>query len=80
MTPCRSCGASIFWAWTKKGKRMPIDAEPNHLGNISLQGTTVRFVTPDANTLGQRYVSHFVTCPNADKHRLRDQVAEPEEP
>lgn len=28
MAECRSCGASIIWATTVAGRRMPVDAEP----------------------------------------------------
>lgn len=41
MTPpvvkCRSCGAPIIWAITERGKRIPLDAEPNNAkGNMIL--------------------------------------------
>lgn len=34
---CRSCGASIFWAVTANGKRIPLDATPSLVGNMVLR-------------------------------------------
>lgn len=85
MTACRSCGAEIFWGTTKNGKREPIDFEPVAHGNIEIvaSGETEDGVTAvlvrhllkgeaESATLFEpppRYVSHFVTCPDAAKHR-----------
>lgn len=72
---CRSCGASIVWAATAKGRRMPIDFAPVAGGNIDLD---LSVVPPLAHVLaktelehlaGPAYVSHFATCPNATAHR-----------
>jgi hypothetical protein len=69
---CGSCGAKIIWAVTVNDKRMPVDAEPNEKGNIELidRGFIAAIVHSQpplaAETL---YTSHFVTCPNAEKHR-----------
>jgi len=71
MTRCRSCGAPILWAKTAKGKAIPLDPEPSQVGNIELDGQTARYVSPDMNALGRRYVSHFSTCPAASEHRRR---------
>lgn len=56
---------------------MPVDAEPVPGGNIALSNT--KSDTPTAVVTGPRTdangkpelgrVSHFVTCPNAAKHR-----------
>lgn len=56
---------------------MPVDAEPVLGGNIAL--SNVESNTPTAVVTGPRVdcngepelgrVSHFVTCPNAQKHR-----------
>jgi hypothetical protein len=68
---CRSCHAAIIWTETEKGKKMPVDAEPALNGNIDLwtsgDKVTAAYTAMDAGT--KRYISHFVTCPNADKHR-----------
>lgn len=76
MAKCFSCGAEIVWALTEKGKRMPVDAEPVADGNLELD---VRTDPPLAIVHGQptldggpRYVSHFATCPNADRHRQQN--------
>ncbi len=82
MTPrlatCSSCGASIVWAVTEKGKPIPIDAEPVAEGNVYLRGAddprnppvaSMAFTKQPASAAGP-YVTHFVTCPNADEHRV----------
>jgi hypothetical protein len=73
---CRSCGAPVIWTITDKGKRMPVDAEPNPDGLIELdelptgvvrssyaQLTQPRLIAPE------RYTSHFANCPQAEGWR-----------
>ena len=70
MSACRSCGASITWATTAKGKAIPLDVEPRADGNIEVRAGIAHYVTPDLNAVGtRRYVSHFSTCPQAKSHR-----------
>lgn len=73
-TTCRSCGATIWWAITPKGRRMPVDppglrTDPNvsvwrdatgvlRTGSAAPDGWPVHDTT-----------SHFATCPQADEHR-----------
>jgi hypothetical protein len=40
MIVCRSCGASIEWAITPNGKKMPLDKEPVADGNILVEMRT----------------------------------------
>lgn len=69
--PCRSCQAPVIWARTKNGKAIPIDAEPADSGqkpNLKLlpgNPVAAEYVGAGEGT----HVSHFVTCPNAIKHR-----------
>ena len=77
-TKCRSCKAEILWVeFEATGKRMPIDALPADDGNVTV---TYRANTQQLFALVLRrdedppenrnlYTSHFVTCPDADKHR-----------
>jgi hypothetical protein len=47
---------------------MPIDAAPTPDGNLAIEGGVARpvdMLTPP----GERWKSHFATCPNADEHR-----------
>jgi hypothetical protein len=60
LTRCRSCQAGIVWLKTRSGKNMPVDAE------TFTQGEPAIF-NPE---LG--HISHFATCPNADKHRRKN--------
>ena len=68
---CRSCHASIIWAKTHAGKAMPVDAEPVANGNIALGigDPPLLSVNPPDFVKGPRYVSHFVTCKFAVRHR-----------
>lgn len=54
---CRSCGAPIVWFKTSAGKKIPVDAAT---------------VEPEDQQLQlPRHVSHFATCPDADKFRRK---------
>lgn len=77
---CRSCGAPIVWAVTRKGKRMPLDAEPVDGGNVVIVEPARGSVPPVAEVREPaltdpsglaRYTSHFATCPQADSWRSR---------
>ena len=76
MSECRTCGARIIWAVTTKGKRMPLDYDPKtweegdtlfRLGT-ELGGNPTAEYVPGYDGL-EAYVSHFATCPDAQKHR-----------
>jgi hypothetical protein len=81
MATCRSCGAAIWWATTEAGKSIPIDPDPTEGGNVKLVGGTtgdpgirqVVVLGPDdaRRFTGALYVSHFVTCSQADDWRTR---------
>ena len=77
MARCKGCGAEIIWIKTKRGKSMPVDEKPVPY----YKGTKDKIVTEDGDViscdlngtefLGFGYVSHFVTCPKADRFRRR---------
>lgn len=75
MSTCRSCGARITWLETAGGKKIPVDEDPVPDGNIVIVGTMAHFLGKhDVSELaleGPRYVSHFVTCPQAGEWRGR---------
>ncbi len=74
---CRSCGQTIQWVRMESGKSMPIDPlPPTDGGTIWLAKPMDPRDPPDAHVLrkGQTsnlplYRSHFMTCPNAQRHR-----------
>lgn len=69
---CRSCGAAVVWALTDRDKAMPMDAAPVSAGKFILVQTdsTVRVRSAAGwDEPGDRYVSHFSTCPQATSHR-----------
>lgn len=76
MSLCSSCRASIIWAVTDNGKRMPLDVQVDLAGEFWLEagatkGTTIAHaVRSVAMPPGApRYRSHFATCPHAGQHR-----------
>lgn len=72
---CRSCDAAIIWARTAGGRAMPVDAEPSVDGNLILVGDVAEHVSADQQSAlfdgGDRYTSHFSTCPQAKSWRKR---------
>ena len=76
MSVCRSCGAPIVWCVTTAGKRMPVDSDPVENGNLVIvpqegpwREPLVRVLAKDEVVTEDRFVSHFVSCPNAKAHR-----------
>ena len=78
---CRSCGAEIVWIRMLSGKKMPCNAELlRYFAGEDEDGHFCSFITPSGTVehgvpdrYGDRigYMSHFATCPNADRHRRR---------
>lgn len=74
---CRLCGAPVFWARTEAtGNLMPLDWLASERGNIVINDDGRAVVIKgdlfdDKAILGDRYKSHFATCPNASKHRRK---------
>lgn len=80
VTYCRYCGAYIRFIKTQRGKTMPVDAEPvpfvfdqngpnfylDPEGHL-LRGTPPREGENEETETG--FISHFATCPDADKAR-----------
>lgn len=78
---CRGCGAPIVWIRTTGGKSMPCDAEPVLYREKA--GAAGKIITPNGMVLsceldvapceadGAGYVSHFATCPAAEKFRRK---------
>ena len=64
----------MVWCRTTKGARNPMDPEPTSAGKFRLEqedhtSGPLAVYAPDYS--GERYISHFVTCPSADKHRKK---------
>lgn len=74
---CKKCGAEILWAETKRGKRMPVDAEPTPGGNVELhefRGELLAHVhnarsIAAARQRAELHTSHFQTCTHAETFR-----------
>jgi hypothetical protein len=62
---CRSCGAPVFWAKTKSGKSGIFDWEAAPDGHFVLGEDGMAHY----DTRAGKYVSHFSTCPDAERWR-----------
>ena len=58
MKNCRSCGREIVFMRTSAGKIIPVDAD-----------SVAEEETADAIFEYGRHISHFATCPDANKFR-----------
>lgn len=68
-----------MWAVSEStGRSLPIDAAPDPAGLVELTGETTKpygapvvrvHGQPDLLSDGERYTSHFATCPDADSWR-----------
>lgn len=70
------CGAAIIWASTKTNKAMPVDFEITENGNVYVSERPGREPLAEvmgASSLdahpGQLRLSHFATCPKAERFR-----------
>lgn len=79
---CRSCSAPIFFAITDKGRRMPLDSEPNSAGNVSLgaydsSGLRIATVLSNLDLEMARadgallYMPHHAVCPESEAWKRR---------
>ena len=59
MAYCRGCNKYIVWGETKEGKRIPLDPKPITYDYDEETGICER--------ARHTYVSHFITCPDANK-------------
>lgn len=58
MNTCKSCGAEIQWVTMGSGKKMPLDMKKKTI-IVEMGGFEAM----------SGFESHFVTCPQANKHR-----------
>lgn len=76
---CRACGAPIGFIKTKAGKTVPVDEKsvnflPDPEGKelfVLVDGSTQRGarVEEESNSSQIGFISHFATCPEADRFR-----------
>lgn len=58
---CKGCGRRIWWVTTTAGARIPLDPSPPVYGPCDTPLTAQWCRLPDAK------VSHFATCPKANR-------------
>lgn len=64
MPKCKSCGAEIIWAVTPKGRNTPLDANKIRVAQVTDLDGQLKI-----EEVHEGHVSHWATCPTADKHR-----------
>lgn len=79
ISQCRACGAEIMFIKSVAGKTIPVNAE--QIAYQQKAGGSLKVVTPNGEVIsgelagdpqkatGIGYISHFATCPEADKFR-----------
>jgi hypothetical protein len=83
MKPCNRCGKAITWGRHEherddRGQRrwIPLDAEPDPLGVYELRDDkTAVFIGPSQDPNVQRYTPHAATCPAANQHIRKRELA-----
>lgn len=68
---CKSCDAPIEFVRTPKGSRIPLDVGSHPKANIVVDELGIARVVGEGD--GTR-ISHFVTCPNAARHRRPEKL------
>lgn len=82
MARCKSCGREIAWIRLTTGKLMPVDVAPVYYEDrrdgaaviVTEDGRVSCGHTEAVAVIGSKvrgYMSHFATCPAADKYRRR---------
>ena len=75
---CAGCGAPILWAVTLNAKRMPLNPDPDELGNVAAYLDDQR--TLRCRVLGptqqpapheKRYMPHWATCTSPPPKRRK---------
>ena len=74
---CRSCEASIIWALTRRGRWMPLDAQPLRddepggwiVYEAGLEWRTRPYRPEQDGDSTPRYRPHYATCPHAHAWR-----------
>ncbi len=75
-TWCKDCGKPIRWYKTATGKSMPVNPDPVTDGNVVIEIGRARVLKTGETYTGRRFVSHFNTCPFADKRRAKSAKAD----
>lgn len=68
------CGAQLRWPKNPKtGRGIPVDYHPVPDGNIAIEGGIAVHLSAKAAAeyQGDKFISHFATCPNAGQFRTR---------
>lgn len=83
MAICKGCGATIQWVRLTNGRMMPVNPTPVYYEDrrdsdaviITEDGRVSCGHTEAVAVVGSKvrgWVSHFATCPAADKYRRRE--------
>jgi len=74
---CQACDAPLRWAATTAGRRMPLNANPDPAGNVTLDDDGIARVWSGADLVRCReagrllYMPHHATCPQSATFKRR---------
>lgn len=85
LVACNRCRAMIGWVVTVNGNRMPVDGEPNPLGNVIVSYTDGKLLATvmtkdDRRPDGVVYMPHFATCGGSTRPRPAPKPEPPPRP
>ncbi len=63
---CNGCGASLIWAVTERGKRIPLNKPEKRFILVFVRNLHGDYYEA---RMRETYASHFNTCPKADEFR-----------
>lgn len=78
MSKCRDCQKDIVWAISPAGKRIPLEKvvvyEPEPAtDDVEMLDLALSLAAPKVRKIdGNTYISHFLTCPGANKFSGRN--------
>lgn len=62
---CKSCGASVWWGRTAKGKAMIVDEKPVNHDEANVLLLRGEETAKEAEERGELWITHFATCQQA---------------
>ena len=84
LVQCKWCPAFVRWVrMVPSGKRNPLDPEPDPRGNVILSKTNdalAKALKRDEPYEGERYISHWSTCPGAQRRKGKTAPADVRNP
>lgn len=78
-----TCGATIRWAVTREGRRLPLNPDPDPAGNVVIETNATgeiraRILTgPELPAQGEAWMPHWKTCPDSPVFQRLQRATQP---